>query len=273
MSILNPLVSFIIPYFNAGDTIQETIDSIFNQTYENFDIWIVNDGSTDPFSIEKLKELNNLEKLNILHQSNSGPGAARNFAISHSKAKFYIFLDSDDIIFEHSLEFLLLRMQDSDDVLYGNCSYFGAKAGVKKQTQSNIKDILIANPIALCSLFRASTFSTVKFDESLDSLGLEDWELFINMFSQKMNLRYIDSQPLFGIRVSKDSRTFQVANQNREEVFRYISKKHHKIIYENYRDIHFALKQEKILLDRIIGGYILKPYRILKKIINKLYYE
>lgn len=266
---MNSLVSFIIPYYNSGKTIQETIDSIFSQSHENFDIWLVNDGSTDQFSIEKLKELNNLKKLNILHQANSGPGAARNFAISHSKAQFYIFLDSDDIIFEHSLEFLFSQMEESDDLVYGNCSYFGAKTGVKKQTQSNIKDILIANPIALCSLFRASTFKTVKFDESLDRLGLEDWELFINMFSQNMNLRYIDSQPLFGIRVSEESRTFQVANQNREEVFRYISKKHHKIIYQNYRDIHFALKQEKILLDRIIGGYILKPYRLLKKLIKK----
>ena len=51
-----PLVSFIIPYFNAGSTIQETIDSIFNQSYTNYDIWLINDGSTDPFSIEKLKE-------------------------------------------------------------------------------------------------------------------------------------------------------------------------------------------------------------------------
>jgi glycosyltransferase involved in cell wall biosynthesis len=269
MPISNPLVSFIIPYFNAGETIQETIDSIFNQTYQKFDVWIVNDGSTDPLSIEKLQDFEENERIHILHQENAGPGAARNFAISHSKAQFYIFLDSDDIIFEHSLEFLFSQMQESDDLLYGNCSYFGSKVGVKKQSQSNIKDILFANPIALCALFRASSFSKINFDERLDRLGLEDWELFINMFSQNLNLRYIDSQPLFGIRVSEESRTFQVANQNREEVFFYISKKHHKIIYENYRDIHFALKQEKILIDRIIGGYILKPYRLFKKLIKK----
>ena len=52
----SPLVSFIIPYFNAGTTIQETIDSIFNQSYPNFDIWLINDGSTDQYSIDKLKD-------------------------------------------------------------------------------------------------------------------------------------------------------------------------------------------------------------------------
>lgn len=50
MSIKNsnqPLVSFIVPYYNADNTIQETVDSIFSQDYENFDVWIVDDGSTE----------------------------------------------------------------------------------------------------------------------------------------------------------------------------------------------------------------------------------
>jgi glycosyltransferase involved in cell wall biosynthesis len=59
----SPLVSFIIPYFNAGETIQETIDSIFNQSYINFDIWLINDGSTDTQSIKKLKDFVGNEKI------------------------------------------------------------------------------------------------------------------------------------------------------------------------------------------------------------------
>ena len=63
-----PLVSFIIPYFNAGSTIQETIDSIFNQSYTNYDIWLINDGSTDTFSIEKLKDFDIKSKELFIHK-------------------------------------------------------------------------------------------------------------------------------------------------------------------------------------------------------------
>ena len=129
--------------------------------------------------------------------------------------------------------------------------------------------MMLYSLIALCSLFRASSFDKVKFDERLDRLGLEDWELFISMFSKKMNLRYIDSKPLFRIRVSEKSRTYKVANHRKDEIFHLISQKHHLIIYEGYRDLHLALKQEKVLLDRIIGGYILKPYRLIKGLLKK----
>ena len=96
--MLNPLVSFIIPYYNSGTTIQETIDSIFNQSYSNFDVWLINDGSTDQYSIDKLKDFEGNEKIHLLNQENAGPSSARNKAILISKADFFVFLDSDDLI-------------------------------------------------------------------------------------------------------------------------------------------------------------------------------
>ena len=265
----SPLVSFIIPYYNSGNTIQETIDSIFNQSYKNFDVWIINDGSTDTKSIEKLNEFENNPQIKILHQENAGPGKARNLAANYSTAEYYIFLDSDDLINKESIDFLLSEVCETDDILYGNCSYFGEKSGFKKQMETSIRDILVGNPIALCSLIRASSFNQIKFDENLDKLGLEDWELFISMLSRGMILRYLNSKPLFQIRVSSLSRTFQVANTNRNGVLFYISKKHHKVLYENYKTIHQELKQEKELIDRKIVKLVLYPYRIIKKMIKR----
>jgi len=110
----SPLVSFIIPYYNAGATIQETIDSIFNQSYNNFDIWLINDGSTDPYSIEKLKDFEGNEKIHVLHQENAGPSVARNVAIAHSKADYILPLDADDLIENSSLSESLKIMKNKE---------------------------------------------------------------------------------------------------------------------------------------------------------------
>jgi glycosyltransferase involved in cell wall biosynthesis len=89
---MQPKVSFIVPYFNAGSTIQETIDSILNQSYPNYDIWIVNDGSTDPESIEKLKVFEQHERITIIPQENAGPSVARNVAIQKTNADYILVI-------------------------------------------------------------------------------------------------------------------------------------------------------------------------------------
>ena len=263
------LVSFIIPYFNAGSTIQETIDSVLNQSYPNYDIWIVNDGSTEPESIEKLKELEQHERITVLHQENAGPGSARNLAANKSKADYFVFIDADDLIYPDALDFLITEIHEIDYVLYGNSQYFGERNGAKKQVQSSLIDILVGNPIALCCLIKSSSFKKIQFDVKLDKIGLEDWELFISMFAANMNLRYIDSRPLFKIRVRNFSRTYSVANQRKQEVINYISLKHSKIIYHNYLSLHQELKYQKSSIEHKIGFNIMKPYRLIKKYIFK----
>lgn len=266
---MQPKVSFIIPYFNAGSTIQETIDSILNQSYPNYDIWIVNDGSTDQESIEKLKVFEQHERITIIHQENRGPGSARNLAAQKSQAAYFVFLDADDLIYVDALDFLITEIHQMDDVLYGNCQYFGERNGTKKQVQSSLIDILVGNPIALCCLIKASSFKKIQFDEKLDKIGLEDWELFISMFVACMSLRYLDSKPLFKIRVSNFSRTYSVANHRKQEVINYISLKHSKIIYDNYLRLHRELKYHKTSIEHRIGFNLLKPYRLIKKYIFK----
>ena len=73
--------------------------------------------------------------------------------------------------------------------------------------------ILINNPIAVCSVTRASTIKLILFDSALDKIGLEDWELWIHLFSLDYKFIYCDKL-LFKIRVLENSRTFQVANKN-----------------------------------------------------------
>ena len=102
----DPQVSVIVPVFNSEKYIEKTLLSVLKQTYENFEIIIIDDGSYDDTlnTIHTIKKKYNEKRLIILEQSHKGPGAARNLGIRHAKAEFISFLDSDDIWFPEKLE-------------------------------------------------------------------------------------------------------------------------------------------------------------------------
>jgi glycosyltransferase involved in cell wall biosynthesis len=265
-----PLVSFIIPYHNAGATIQDTVDSIFNQTYQNFDVWIVNDGSTDPFSIEKLKDFDGNEKIHILHQENAGPGSARNLAIQRSKAEFIVPLDADDLIDSNSVAKSLNVFKNNEiGAVYGNIQYFGEEATVKIQADFKIDRQLIMNQIAVTALIRKVVFDDVGlYDLILSKPGLEDWEFWIRMGQSSWKIQKLE-MIFFQARIQNSSRTYQVANKNLNFIQDYVYKKHVNLVMKNYNDLYYQKKQLLETPDYRIGNFILAPYRFFKKKIFK----
>jgi len=118
---MNILVSIIVPVYNVEKLVGKCIQSICNQSYENIEIIIVNDGSTDN-SLEVIRQYkDNDPRIQLIDQKNMGLSGARNRGISAAKGKYIVFVDSDDMI-EPSLvkECLALIEQDSSDiVVYG----------------------------------------------------------------------------------------------------------------------------------------------------------
>ncbi|WKW45837.1 glycosyltransferase family A protein [Myroides sp. JBRI-B21084] len=94
--------SIIIPLYNKEQFIENTLKSVLQQTYQNFEIIIVNDGSTDR-SIELLQKYTD-KRIQIIHQQNQGVSVARNNGIKLAKAQFICFLDADDYWYPHFLE-------------------------------------------------------------------------------------------------------------------------------------------------------------------------
>jgi glycosyltransferase involved in cell wall biosynthesis len=263
----NPLVSFIIPYFNAGSTIQETIDSIFNQSYPNFDVWLINDGSTDQFSIDKLKEFEGNDKIHMLHQENAGPSVARNNAIKLSKAAYIVSLDSDDKIGNNSIFESIEAMKHDLEigVVYGNLQFFGELAKIQIQEDFIIEKQLLWNQLAVCCLIRKSVFDDVGlYDEQLSKLGLEDWEFWIRVGLSNWKFKKIEAVHFF-IRVVSTSRTFEVANTNQNKIKDYVYRKHAKSLIKEYEKKYYAFKMLKESPDYRLGKFILSPYRIIKK--------
>ncbi|RYE28756.1 MAG: glycosyltransferase, partial [Sphingobacteriales bacterium] len=94
--VTEPLVSIIIPVFNAEKFLSQSIESAINQTWRNVEIIIVDDGSTDQ-SVQVAKMYAN-NKVLLVQQENRGASAARNTGISHSNGVFFQFLDADDML-------------------------------------------------------------------------------------------------------------------------------------------------------------------------------
>ena len=89
-----PSISIIIPLFNKKSTIKRALDSVFSQTFTDYEIIVVDDGSTDGGTVlvEEIRD----ERLRLIKQQNVGPGSARNRGVQESSGKYLAFLDADD---------------------------------------------------------------------------------------------------------------------------------------------------------------------------------
>lgn len=121
----NPRVSIIIPAYNIAEFIVETLESVFSQTYKNYEIILINDGSPDTDLFEKVIEPYR-EKLIYLRIENIGVGPARNVAIGHSRGELIAFLDGDDVWMPEFLDSQVKFLEDNGyDMVYSDGLIFG----------------------------------------------------------------------------------------------------------------------------------------------------
>ena len=115
-----PLVSIIIPCYNAEKTLEKTLESIFNQTYNNYEIIVVNDGSTDETS-DILNVYKN--KIKVINQENKGAAATRNRGFKESKGQYLLFCDADVILKSSILEKMVNTLEEHVSVSYCYCNF------------------------------------------------------------------------------------------------------------------------------------------------------
>lgn len=183
-NIAKPLVSVIIPVYNTGEIMKETLSSVLNQTFQNFEIILVNDCSTDSLTLELLalyiKKFPNKIKVHN-HKVNKGLAATRNSGAAVSNADFLFFIDSDDIIEATTLENWFWNLVTHPEYSFVN-SYtvgFGAQEYLWDKGFFRGKDFLEENYVICISLIRKSAFKKVGgYSENLKG-GLEDWDFWI----------------------------------------------------------------------------------------------
>lgn len=119
------LISVIIPVYNVEEYLRECVDSVLSQTYENYEIILVDDGSTDNSGkiCDEYAEKN--EKITVVHKENGGPSKTRNAGLKIAKGEYIYFLDSDDYIEKTTLEKLIgvAKSEEADVVFFDGHSF------------------------------------------------------------------------------------------------------------------------------------------------------
>ncbi len=139
------MISFIVPCYNAQETVQITVNSLLTQTIKDYEIILINDGSTDDTynAICDIASRHNFIK--IIDKENGGVSSARNAGLKIAKGDFIVFLDSDDLLMPNSVE-VLSKYRDADIVLYGWTYEYGeGKYKICKPEESNklLEDYLL----------------------------------------------------------------------------------------------------------------------------------
>jgi glycosyltransferase involved in cell wall biosynthesis len=174
-----PKISVISACFNHGKFINEMIGSVFSQTMEDYEIIIVNDGSTD----ETAKILNNIthEKIKIIHKENHGPASARNTAIKFARAPLIMNLDADDKIAPDLLEkaYKIFTENPNIGIVYCDAECFGARSGKFEIGEYSKETMLLENRITSLALFRKEDWQAVGGYSGELIHGLEDWDFWL----------------------------------------------------------------------------------------------
>jgi glycosyltransferase involved in cell wall biosynthesis len=180
-----PLVSVIIPFYNSSNTIAKSINSVFIQTYNNIEIILVDDGSTDD-SLKKVRKIlknNNKYPYKILKQENQGPSKARNKAIKVSRGKYIAFLDADDKWKSKKTKIQIDYLEDIKDLkMIGSLTNYNKDRFYKDNFKYiNFKDMLFRNYFNTPSVIleKAILRDIGMFDEKLSFS--EDWDLWMRI--------------------------------------------------------------------------------------------
>ena len=111
------MISVIVPVYNVETYLEECLDSIQNQTYTDFEVILVNDGSTDGSKAICERYCKENRHFHLLNQENQGLSAARNTGVAASRGEFIVFVDSDDMILANYLETLMHYMREDVDIV------------------------------------------------------------------------------------------------------------------------------------------------------------
>ena len=226
-----PRVSVIIPTYNRGELLCLAIDSVLKQSYRDYEVIVVDDGSTDD-TANLVRPY--LDRITYIVQRNGGVAAARNNGIGAARGEFLAFLDSDDLWRPEKLE-TQVRFADANPqygLIATEISSFNQRGRVPARTKSTmyaikngmvVEDLLFANWIQTSTVLvrRACLEHTGIFDESVGQFG-EDWLLWMHVASRFPI--YFMPEPLVEYRVHEENLTSHQPEAQFDSLMRILDK-------------------------------------------------
>jgi glycosyltransferase involved in cell wall biosynthesis len=236
---MGPLVSIIIPVYNAASTVGEAIDSALGQTYENTEVIVVNDGSTDN-SLSICQSFGT--RVNLISSRNFGGAAARNTGLRIARGEFIQFLDSDDILYSHKIERLLPHA-----VLSQDSSIIASSWDLQEEREENFSvhnlNFAAQDPFEWCLTNHLQTAAPLHATKSLLEIGgfdetlncCQEFDLHLRLFAAGRSFKPVD-EPMYRFRRQPGSVSSNFAKilQVRQTVFQKLwSNPYHPLSFPN----------------------------------------
>lgn len=185
---MSPLVSVIIPVYNVVAYLSRCIDSILSQTFQDFEIILVDDGSSDGSETLCDKLADASEKIQVFHIQNSGPSCARNVGLDHAKGKYIYCMDSDDYLEKDAFAKVVEEMEKGYDMVSFNFVREDADGNVLRHSAYKKQKLSFSSSDELFH-FLCSSFLCYE-------VGWEGWNRFFRKdIIDKYHIRYcVDSK-------------------------------------------------------------------------------
>jgi glycosyltransferase involved in cell wall biosynthesis len=265
------LISIIVPCFNQAHFLNESLQSVLDQSYTNWECVIVNDGSLDNTEEISLDWCIKDKRFRYVKKENGGLSSARNAGIEISIGEYILPLDSDDIIHPSYLEKINSAFHHDPNLkLVGSrIQFFGTKNTEYVLPDYSFKKQLVRNCFVCCSSFKKVDWERIHgYDEQMKSF--EDWEFWIRLLDDKSEVHKIPEM-MFFYRKHKQgslSNSFKTDVDYYYSLYEYVYKKN-KLIYDNYFSTPIIAFNENLELaafsEKVKSSWLFKLYIILKK--------
>lgn len=239
-----PLVSVIIPAYNAAATIRLTIQSVLEQTYPNFEILVIDDGSFDGTSDVVKKLLAGDDRIKLMKQENQGVAAARNSGIRHARGDYIAPLDADDLWFPEKLEKQVAVMNEGPStvgLVYAWSFQISGDQGPQNLTKGWEEEGSVFLPLLLGNFLSNASSPLISrkcFDHigmynldflKFDAQGCEDWDLYLRI-AEHYEFRNVPEH-LTAYRLSKQSMSadWKLMGRSYSLLMEWIQKRHPQI--------------------------------------------
>ncbi|MDD5285619.1 MAG: glycosyltransferase family A protein [Desulfuromonadaceae bacterium] len=224
-----PKVSVIIPCYNQGAYLEEAVDSVLRQSFQDFEIIVVNDGSTEEHTtriIEKFKR----PHTRIITSVNQGVAMARNTGIGQANGEYILPLDADDRIGATYLEKAVgvLDIDPEVGIVYCLADCFGARQGHWEVPLFSLSGMRFTNLIFCSALYRKPDWKeTGGYNPNMVN-GWEDWDFWLSLLEMGRKV-YRIPETLFYYRVTAGSRERSMDRQTQVEMHLQLMRNHPRL--------------------------------------------
>lgn len=224
----NNVLSIVIPYYNMGKYVEDTLLSIKKSAYPAIETIVINDGSTDTESISKLRELKETYEFTLVNINNAGLANARNKGAEIAMGKYLTFLDPDDTVEPEYYQKAITILENKQNVSFVGCwaQYFEGAKNIWPAFTPEPPYILYHNMINSSALvYNRQAFISCGRNDSALEYGLEDWESVIALIKNGYT-GVVIPQPLWNYRVRKTSMYRSITEAKMLFSLDYIARKH-----------------------------------------------